>query len=102
MHLARMLSEVRDAGWASLVVGPPPMADREQNERIARLDMAFSATCEQAGVGYVRVFEDLSADAVWMRQVAADDGAHPAAEGYRRLADLIRVQSLPWITTDIP
>jgi acyl-CoA thioesterase-1 len=102
LHLARMLSEIRDAGWASLMVGPPPIADPEQNERIARLDTAFSATCTAAGVDYVRVFEDLSADRVWMQQVTADDGAHPGAQGYRRLADLVWVQWLPWVTAGIP
>jgi acyl-CoA thioesterase-1 len=101
-HLARMLSEVRDAGWAALVVGPPPIAETDQNERIARLDTVFSATCGAAGVGYVGVFEDLLADRVWMQQVAADDGAHPGAEGYRRLADLVWVQWLPWVAAGIP
>lgn len=101
-NLDRTLREVRDAGWASLVVGPPPIADPDQNDRIARVDTAFSATCEAAGVGYVRVFEDLLADRMWMQQVAAEDGAHPGAEGYRRLADLVWAQWLPWITAEMP
>ncbi len=101
-HLARMLSELRDAGWASLVVGPPPIVDPDRNERITHLDTAFSATCKAAGVGYVRVFEDLLADRTWMQQVATGDGAHPGAEGYRRLADLVWVEWLSWVTTHIP
>jgi acyl-CoA thioesterase-1 len=76
--LARILSEVRDAGWTSLVVGPP-VADPDQDERIALLDTAFSATCKAAGGGYVHVFAALLADRMWMQQVAADDGAHPGA-----------------------
>jgi acyl-CoA thioesterase-1 len=48
------------------------------------------------------VFEDLLADRVWMQQVAAVDGAHPGAEGYRRLADLVWVQWLPWVAAGIP
>jgi acyl-CoA thioesterase-1 len=101
-NLARILREVRDAGWTSLVIGPPPIADADQNERISRLDTVFSGTCKAAGVGYVRVFEELLADCTWMQQVAADDGAHPGAEGYRRLADLISIQWIPWVTAGVP
>jgi acyl-CoA thioesterase-1 len=101
-----VLSEKRaadqDAGWPSLVVGPPPIANSTQNERIADLDAAFSSVCGDAGVGYARVFEQLSADPVWMRQVAEDDGAHPGARGYQRLADLVWPWWLSWITADIP
>lgn len=101
-HLARMLWDVRDAGWSSLVVGPPPISDPAQNERIAALDMTFLSICRDAGVGYARVFDPLSADPVWMRQVAQGDGAHPGAHGYQRLADLVWTRRLPWITAAMP
>lgn len=101
-HLARMLHDVRDAGWPALVVGPPPITDPAQNQRIAGLDATFSGVCADAGVGYVGVFTELSADPTWMRQVAEDDGAHPGADGYRRLAELVWTRWLPWLRAPAP
>lgn len=88
-HLDGMLRGVQDAGWSALLVGPPPIADPAQNKRTARLEASFSSVCGAAGVDYVRVFDPLLADPVWMREVAAGDGAHPGAAGYQRLADLV-------------
>jgi lysophospholipase L1-like esterase len=38
---------------------------------------------------FVSVVDPLLASQVWMREVAADDGAHPAADGYEALAQLV-------------
>ena len=101
-HLARFLLEVRGAGWPALVVGPPPISDPAQNERIASLDAMFLSICRDAGVAYARLFDQLSADPVWLRLVAEGDGAHPGAHGYQRLADLVWTGWLPWITAAKP
>lgn len=101
-HLDELVHGVQDAGWPALVVGPPPISDQASNDRIGRPDAAFAAVCEAAAVGYVPVLDQLSADPVWMRQVAAADGAHPGADGYQRLADLVWPRWLPWITAGAP
>ena len=88
-HLEGMLRGVQDVGWSALVVGPPPVADPEQNERTARLEASFSPVCRAAGVSFVRVFDQLVVDPVWMREVAEGDGAHPGSYGYQRLAELV-------------
>lgn len=98
--LERTLDGVRQAGWPALVVGPPPVADRGQNERIAGLEARFLAICEAATVSCVRVFDQLAADPVWMCEVAAGDGSHPGAQGYQRLADLVWPQWYAWTATD--
>lgn len=72
-----------------LMIGPPPVADAEHNERIARLSQSFAATAKHEGVPFLSVFETLLHDEIWMREVAAGDGSHPAAEGYTRLAALV-------------
>ena len=95
-HLKSMLRGVQDAGWSALLVGPPPVADHDQNERTARLEASFSSVCEAAGVDYVRVFDQMVADPVWMGEVAEGDGAHPGAGGYQRLADLVWPQWHAW------
>lgn len=87
--LARMLDGVASAPLRALVVGPAPVDDREQNERIRRLSVSFSEVCDRARVKFVDVFEPLLASSVWMKEVAAGDGAHPAAGGYDALAELI-------------
>jgi acyl-CoA thioesterase I len=69
----------------TLVVGPPPVADEEQNVRIADLSSRFADVCRD----YVPVVDALRADDVWMDEVRSGDGAHPGATGYRRLADLV-------------
>jgi len=97
-NLEGILAEVHAAGWSALVVGPPPVADRQHNERTAHLDARLAAVCEASGVGCVRVFDQLAADPVWMAEVAAGDGAHPGAHGYQRLADLVWPHWQAWTT----
>lgn len=71
------------------MIGPAPVGDSEQNERIRTLSGAFADVCHRAGVSFVSVVEPLLASQVWMAEVAADDGAHPAAEGYEALSRLM-------------
>ncbi|RVW11671.1 G-D-S-L family lipolytic protein [Prescottella agglutinans] len=98
-NLAAVLRECAASGWRPLVVGPPPMADVEQNERTARLDRRFADVCASAGVEYVGVFDALVADAVWMEEVRTGDGAHPDSGGYRAFASLVRPGWERWIGT---
>ena len=89
VHLEHLVGGARDAGWPVLVVGPPPIADAAQNERIGRLDAMFRSVCAAAATAYVPVFAALLDDPDWMREVRDGDGAHPAAPGYEALADLV-------------
>ncbi|MGE5147967.1 MAG: GDSL-type esterase/lipase family protein [Candidatus Eiseniibacteriota bacterium] len=83
-----ILSEA-SARWPVLMIGPPPIADAAINTRIEDLNGAFGETAARGAVPYGDVFGALRADATWMRDVAAWDGAHPGAEGYQVLAGLI-------------
>lgn len=96
-HLAAMLEKARSWGWQTLVVGPPPVAEEAQNARIRELDARFARVCAVAGVGYVSVVGRLREDVVWMAQVRAGDGAHPAADGYEAFARLVRPQWDRWL-----
>ncbi|WP_067852692.1 GDSL-type esterase/lipase family protein [Nocardia shimofusensis] len=87
--LTRMLDAVAARGWAALMVGPPPVADAEHNERLGDLDAEYARRCTAAAVPYVPVLPALSVDEVWMREVAEGDGAHPGAAGYEAMAALI-------------
>jgi acyl-CoA thioesterase-1 len=68
-----------------LVIGPPPVADPEQNDRIEALDALFA----EAVFPYVGVFDALRIERDWMRAVTLGDGAHPGAEGYNLLTELV-------------
>jgi acyl-CoA thioesterase-1 len=87
--LARILEGATTLGLIPLVIGPAPVDDPQQNERIQTLSARFSKLCASVNVHFVSVVEQLLASSVWMTHVAAGDGAHPAAEGYHELADLI-------------
>lgn len=73
----------------TLFVGPPPIADDETNRRIAALSTGLETLCRGLAVPYLDLLSPLRTAEVWRREVAAGDGAHPGAEGYAFLADLV-------------
>ncbi len=75
------------------MIGPPPVADPVQNDRIAALDGRFA----EAAFPYVSVFDALLAEPGWMREVRLGDGAHPGAEGYDLLAELVLPAWHAWL-----
>jgi acyl-CoA thioesterase I len=87
--LAKILQEAAVVGLPVLMVGPAPVDDPEQNERIRGLSAAFADVCRGAGAAFVSVVESLLASQVWMHEVAAGDGAHPATDGYEILAGCV-------------
>ena len=72
-----------------LMIGPPPIADLEQNIRIKDLDVSLAQLCHSISVPYLSVVSELSDDPIWMREVASNDGAHPKSAGYTKLATFI-------------
>jgi lysophospholipase L1-like esterase len=96
-NLRTVLADAGSAGLPVLVVGPPPVADAAQNRRIAALDELFAAAATEAGAPYVAVFAALRHAPGWTDEVAAGDGAHPAAAGYDLLADLVAPAWLEWL-----
>lgn len=45
--------------------------------------------CDRLATPFLGVVEALLASPVWMSEVAAGDGAHPGAEGYKALAGVV-------------
>ena len=80
-----------------LMVSPPPIADSDQNLRIAELSEQFARVCHQLDVPYLDVFTPLKASQVWMGEVAYQDGAHPNSSGYSELANLLQRWE-PWLS----
>jgi acyl-CoA thioesterase-1 len=99
--LATILDEAAMIGLPTLVVGPAPVDDPEQNRRIHGLSVSFAEVCAERGVPFMSVVEGLLASPVWMEQVAVEDGAHPGAEGYDALARLVLAGGwLDWLRAD--
>lgn len=96
-NVAAIFAGAASAGWPVLQVGPPPVQDPTQNERIAQLDSAFSALCQQNFVPYVTVFDPLHNNGRWMREVANGDGSHPGNAGYQQFAELVRPAWTAWL-----
>ncbi|MDN5853704.1 MAG: GDSL-type esterase/lipase family protein [Actinomycetia bacterium] len=96
-HLTSLLRGVRAAGWTALVVGPPPVADQAHNLRTATLAEHLRAVAAKENTPYVATLSVLARSPVWMAQVNAGDGAHPAAEGYTALADLLWPRWAAWL-----
>ncbi|HTQ67860.1 MAG TPA: GDSL-type esterase/lipase family protein [Solirubrobacteraceae bacterium] len=84
-----ILERARTIELPTLVVGPAPVDDTEQNRRIERLSVAFDELCRSRGVPFLTVIDTLLGCEVWSRQVASRDGAHPAAAGYQALTELV-------------
>lgn len=73
-----------------LMIGSPPIADFEQNLRIAHLSDQLASVCRELDLPYLDVFTSLQNSDVWMNEVAAFDGAHPQASGYAELSRLVQ------------
>jgi acyl-CoA thioesterase I len=87
--LTTVLDEAAAIGLKSFVLGPAPVEDPSQNDRIRDLSGSFAAICATRRVPFVGVVEPLLASPVWMEEIAAHDGAHPGTGGYEALAKLI-------------
>jgi len=72
-----------------LLVGPPPVPDAGRSARIEALNENLKQLCARLQIPFIDVFRPLAADGLWHAEAAAFDGAHPGAEGYQRLADLV-------------
>jgi acyl-CoA thioesterase-1 len=83
------------AGRRVFVVGPPPVGDVEQDERIRELSSQLAHVATHRGVPFVETARPLAAHDGWRSDVAANDGTHPRAAGYAALAQL--VLDGPWL-----
>jgi len=86
-HARAILEQARP--WRPLLVGPPYLGEPEQALRLRALSHGLSTLCQEIGVPFIEAFEALARSTPWCEDLAAHDGMHPRAKGYRVLADLI-------------
>jgi acyl-CoA thioesterase I len=89
----RLMSGLLDAsdqlGATAMVLSPGPAGIPDHDERSRELGGRLEALCDQRGLRYVDVLDDLLASEPWHRTTEMRDGLHPAAEGYAALARLV-------------
>jgi lysophospholipase L1-like esterase len=85
-----------------LLVGPPPVPDAGLAARGEALNEHFKLLCARLRTPFIDVFRPLAADGLWLAEAKAGDGAHPAAAGYQRMADLIAVHPAWRAFTSLP
>ena len=85
----QILRAARHLNYRAALIGPPPVGDRQHNERTRRLSLAMGRVAEDEHVPFLSIFDALAEDPVWMAEVSAGDGAHPGAAGYTKFAALV-------------
>ncbi|NRF72316.1 lipase [Aquincola sp. S2] len=75
---------------AVLVVGPSPVNEPEQDERIVALCRRYEASAQQLQLPYLPIVRTLMSNQRWRGDVAASDGCHPGALGYELMASLVQ------------
>lgn len=84
--------------FPTLVVGPPPVPNTEQNQRVKNLDSQFEKIATTLQVPYLSVFDALLADQHWISEAVANDGIHPGQFGYDKLAALVQAWPQWWFS----
>lgn len=80
-----------------LIVGPPPMAWPEVNERTAARSVAIGRLCTELDIPFVPTFDALARNSVWANSVADSDGAHPDFGGWEEFTAVVAQPIIEWI-----
>ena len=82
--------------YKTLMLGPPPVGDDEQNERIMAISQSFAHEAKIAGVPFIDLFSPLASDAAYKREVSSNDGSHPRSSGYTKMANIVSSSPCWW------
>ncbi|MDI2125541.1 GDSL-type esterase/lipase family protein [Yinghuangia seranimata] len=98
-NLRTVLTDARDAGWPTLVVGPAPIPHDGGRDDIGTLTDAYAAECAAQGAPFIPVFHALDERPEWWSSITRyGDGAHCDPAGYDMLADLVTTGGWwPWL-----
>jgi lysophospholipase L1-like esterase len=73
-----------------LMVSSPPIANADQNLRIADLSSQIRSICLELNVPHLDVFKPLQVSETWIQEAIENGGAHPRAGGYAELAKWVK------------
>lgn len=91
-NIREILGEARR--FKVLMVGPPPVEDAGQNERISALSRAYAQEAAALNVAYIDVYSSLISDETYFRDVVSNEGCyppgfHPTSIGYAKIAEMV-------------
>jgi acyl-CoA thioesterase-1 len=87
--MSEMLDTAAELGATAMLLSPGPAGIPDHDARSRALGEAFASLCDERGLRYVDVLDDLLASEPWARTARANDGLHPNEEGYAALAQLV-------------
>lgn len=86
------------ATYKTIIVGPPPVNDDAQNQRIKIISEAFARESETLRVPFIEIFSHLVGDIRYRKEISDSDGAHPRSGGYTTIAQLISASAAWWFS----
>ena len=101
-NLERALAGARERRLPTFVVGPPPVNDDAQRQRIRALSAAFAGAAARRQVPYVDIADRLCASPRYRHELEAGDRAHPGAAGHAQIAELVMPAWLDWLAAPLP
>ena len=87
--LGRLIELAGASAHGVFIVGPPPVGERDQDERIRELSNQFAHVATHRGVPFAETARHLLAHDGWRSEAAANDGSHPGAGGYAAFAEIV-------------
>lgn len=87
------------ARYRTLVIGPVAVPDMERNAPLLRLSDGMEKVAAGLGIPYLALFTHFVDDMQWMKEIRENDGAHPRAAGYVKMAALIEAWPQWWFRT---
>lgn len=93
-NIQRILADANR--YRVILVGPPPVADDDQNARIESLSARFAREAVRAKVPYIELYSVLVVDRAYREAVASNDQAHPRSGGYLKIAKIIGASPEWW------
>lgn len=82
--------------YRTLVIGPVAVPEAERNASLLRLSDGMAKVAAELGVPYLPLIAQFIDDEPWKKQISENDGAHPQAAGYAKIAALIETWPQWW------
>ncbi len=79
-----------------IMVGPPPIDDDIQNERIKAISKAYEKEANLLNVPFIELYSSLIIDDAYKKEISKNDGAHPKSSGYKKIAGIVGSSPYWW------